>query len=135
MDLSATQSAKNSTLSPKNMGFSALEIAGLALIGIATVMQISAVGTLKWRTAELTVLGTKYSYSYGLFQVCVKAVGEICSPTTSDKQNKGKRNRFKINKNDLCAIYEHCRCDPMSLGGVQDDKFSDNTPYSLGRGP
>ena len=73
------------------MGFSALEIAGLALIGIATVMQISAVGTLEWRTIEKTELGIKVIANYGLFSACIKGDREICVPTGNDNEDKGKK--------------------------------------------
>ena len=77
------------------MGFSALEIAGLALIGIATVMQISAVGTLKWRTAAgTTPSGQKFSQNFGLFRRC-SALGEqeVCIKTTNT------RTRYVIERN------------------------------------
>ena len=61
----------------------ALEIAGHALIGVATVMQILAVATLKWRTAAGTLSsGKTYSISYGLFRECsVVDNREVCVPT------------------------------------------------------
>ena len=72
------------------MGLNAMEIAGLVVIAVASIMQISAVATLKWQTYETTIFGRTYSGDYGLFRGCTSTVGrETCFSTSADNKHKG----------------------------------------------
>ena len=73
------------------MAFSLTEIVGLGFISVAAIMQISAVGTLKWRSYEQELYDIKVSGNFGLFRICLKALSEEhCFATTTDKVVESK---------------------------------------------
>ena len=74
------------------MAVHAMEIAGLVVIAVACIMQISAVGTLKWQTYETTIHGVAVSADFGLFKACGKSEEvEVCVDLTKVDQNKGRK--------------------------------------------